>query len=79
MKVKVNIINTWFLLMSEAVTVPSLMDMTSIPEKSLARDTSERVRRLAQLSAEVSDLADGEILFFCRYRIKKIQNTQRLK
>ena len=40
MKVKVNIIITSCILMSEAVTVPSLMMMTSIiSEESLARDT----------------------------------------
>ena len=39
MKVKVNIINTWCILMSEAVTVPSLMMMTSlVSEESLASD-----------------------------------------
>ena len=38
MKVKVNIINTWCILMSEAVTVLSLMMMTLIVfEESLAR------------------------------------------
>ena len=41
MKVKINIINTLYcILMSEAVTVPSLMMTTSIiSEDSLARDT----------------------------------------
>ena len=40
MEVKVNIINTWCILVSEAVTVPNLMMMTLIvSEESLARDT----------------------------------------
>ena len=40
MKMKVNIINTWCILISEAVTVPSLTMMTStVSEESLARDT----------------------------------------
>ena len=40
MEVKVNIINTRYMPMSEAVTVPSLMMMTStVSEESLARDT----------------------------------------
>ena len=39
MKIKVNIINTQCILMSEAVTVPNLTMMTSIvSEESLARD-----------------------------------------
>ena len=38
MKVKVNIINMRCILMSEAVTMPSLMMMT-VSEESLARDT----------------------------------------
>ena len=39
MKVKANIINTWCIIMSEAVTVPRLMMMASIvSEESLARD-----------------------------------------
>ena len=38
-KVKINIINTWCILMSEAVTVPSLMRMTlTVSEESLERD-----------------------------------------
>ena len=40
MKVKVNIINKWYIVMSEAVAMPSLMMMTSIVSKeSLARET----------------------------------------
>ena len=39
MKVKVNIINTRWLSMSEAVTVPSLMMTSIISQESLARDT----------------------------------------
>ena len=40
LKLNVNIINTWCILMSEAVTVPSLMMMTLIvSEESFARDT----------------------------------------
>ena len=40
MKVKVNIMNMRCNIMSEAVTIPSLMMMTSIvSEESLARDT----------------------------------------
>ena len=40
MKVKINIINTRCMLMSEAVTMPSLTMMTSTgSEESLARDT----------------------------------------
>ena len=40
MKVRVNIINTRCIIMSEAVTVPSLTMMTStVSEASLARDT----------------------------------------
>ena len=39
MKVNVNILNTWCILMSEAVAVPSLMMMTSmVSEESLAWD-----------------------------------------
>ena len=39
MKVKVNIINTWCILMSDTVTMPSLMMVTVIvSEDSLARD-----------------------------------------
>ena len=40
MKTKVNIINTWCMLMSEAVTVPSLMMTSSstVSEELLARD-----------------------------------------
>ena len=36
---KVSILNTWCILMSEAVTVPSLTVMTSVSEESLARGT----------------------------------------
>ena len=39
MKVKVNRINTWFILMSEAVTV------TSLTEESLERDTHTQTDR----------------------------------
>ena len=40
MMAKVNIINTWCIPMSEAVTMPSLMTMTLIvSEESLARNT----------------------------------------
>ena len=42
MKVKVNIINTWCIAVSEAVTMPSLMMMTLrliVSEESPARDT----------------------------------------
>ena len=40
MNVKVNIINYCCILMSEAVTVPNLMMMTStVSEESIARDT----------------------------------------
>ena len=43
MKVEVNIIHTWCILMSEAVTVPGWMMMTLIvSEESLARDTRSR-------------------------------------
>ena len=43
MKVKVNIINTWCIIMSEAITVPSLMLMTStVSQESLARDMHAR-------------------------------------
>ena len=39
MKVNVNVINTWCILMSVAVTVPSMMVMASIvSEESLVRD-----------------------------------------
>ena len=39
MKVTVNIINTWCILVSEAVTVPSMMMMALlVSEESLARD-----------------------------------------
>ena len=39
MKVTVNTINTWCILVSEAVTVPSMMTMALIvSEESLARD-----------------------------------------
>ena len=39
MKIKVNIINTWCILMSEAVTEPTLMTMTLIVSEELyARD-----------------------------------------
>ena len=44
MKVKVNIINTRYLTMSEAVTVPRLITMTSIVSKeSLAMDTHTHI------------------------------------
>ena len=47
-KVKVNIINTWYILMSEAVTIPSLMMMTStVSEESLARDTHTHASSIA--------------------------------
>ena len=40
MKAKVNITNTWCILVSEAVIVPSLRMMTStVSEEWLARDT----------------------------------------
>ena len=40
MKVKVNIINPWSILMSDAVTMPSLTMVTStVSEESLAKDT----------------------------------------
>ena len=40
MRLKVNIINTWCILMSEAVTVPGLKMITLIvSEESLVRDT----------------------------------------
>ena len=38
MKVTVNIINTWCILMSEAVTVPSWMMTSTVAEELLARD-----------------------------------------
>ena len=38
MKVKVNIVNTWCINMYEAVSIPSLMMITStVSDKSLAR------------------------------------------
>ena len=40
MKVKVNIINTWCILVTEAVTMPSLTILAStLSEESLTRDT----------------------------------------
>ena len=45
MKAKVNIINTRCILMFEAVTMPSLIMITSIvSEESLARDTRTDVQ-----------------------------------
>ena len=44
MKAVVNI-NTCYILMSEAVTVPSLMTLT-VSEESLARDTHTHMHRL---------------------------------
>ena len=51
MKVKVNVINTWCISMSEAVIVLSLMMMTSIvTEESLARDTHTHTYMLSTLT-----------------------------
>ena len=49
MKVKVNMINTWCVTMSEARTMQSVMMMTSIvSEESLARDTHTQTGRHRQ-------------------------------
>ena len=52
MKVKVNISNTRCILLSEAVTVPSLMMMTSIVfEESLARDIHTHIHAHTHMHA----------------------------
>ena len=43
MKVKVSIINTWCVAMSEAVTMPNVMMTSMVSEESLARDTHRQI------------------------------------
>ena len=55
MKVQVNIINTWCILMSEAVTLPSLMMMALIAsEDLLARDRHTHTHRLGVVYLNLS-------------------------
>ena len=54
MKVKLNIINMRCIIMSEEVTVPSLIMMTSpVFEESLARDTHTHTHTLRVVYAKI--------------------------
>ena len=39
MKIKVNVINTWSIIVTEEVTVPNLMMTSAVSEELLVRDT----------------------------------------
>ena len=53
MKVKVNIINVWCMLMSEAVTMPILTMTLILSEESLARDTHTHIHAHALTHSHV--------------------------
>ena len=66
MKVKVNIINTWCMLMSEAVTVPSLTMMPStVSEESFVRDTHTDTR------------TDFGLVYVDFFKVRKTLKTKR--
>ena len=77
MKVKVNILNTWCIIMFEAVTVPSLTMMTStVSEKSFARDTNTDTRRDRQTHWETDRQTPGSSL---RQNVQKSLTTLQTK
>ena len=61
MKVKINIINIRCILMSEAVTVQSLMMMTlTASEESLTRNTDRQTERQTFALSTVSDFENNK-------------------
>ena len=65
MKVRVNLINTWCIVMSAAVTVPNLMMTLIISEESLVRDThththTQRIRTVIFLKFAFANKKEGK-------------------
>ena len=86
-QVKVNIINTWCILISEAVTVPSLTMVTStVSEESLARDTRTHARMHACTHTHKHSLGSLCYSLLCKQKsttswnnfhmLKQMQHTQ---
>ena len=78
MKVKVNIINTWCITMSEAVTMPSLMMMTSLFPRNRLRGTHKQTHTDTYIDIEYTDkqtqtLASSMLKFF---KVKDFENNE---